>query len=69
MAFRSDDQDYRWPSSGHRQDDRQGRASHDREASSDSLSLQDTLRELAVTIVGFVGVILLITAVVSAFHG
>jgi hypothetical protein len=69
MAFRSDDQDYRWRSAGHGRDDRQGRAGHDREVSSDSLSLQDTLRELAVTVVGFIGVVVLITALVSAFHG
>ena len=69
MAFRSDDQDYRWSSSGRDRDDRHGRVSHNRDTSSDSLSLRDTLQELAVTIVGFAGVILLITALVGAFHG
>jgi hypothetical protein len=69
MAFRSDDQDYRWSSSGRDRDDRQGRVGHNRDTSSDSLSLRDTLQELAVTIVGFIGVIVLITALVSAFHG
>jgi hypothetical protein len=67
MAFRSDDQDYRWPPQGHGRDDRQSRASEDPDVSTE-LSLQHTLRELAVTIVGFVGVILLIIAAVSAFH-
>jgi hypothetical protein len=68
MAFRSDDQDYRWPSRGRGPDDRHSRASQDRDVSTDSLSLQDTLRELAVTIVGFVGVIVLIIAAVSFFR-
>jgi hypothetical protein len=63
MAFRSDDQDYRWPRPGA---GRTARPDHSRSDSSNSLSLQDTLRELAITIIGFVGVILLITAVVSA---
>ena len=67
MAFRSDDQDFRWPPPGghpHQQE-------HDRFAHSDaaeSLSLHDTLRELGVTLAGFVGVILLIAAAVSALH-
>jgi hypothetical protein len=65
MAFRSDDQDYRWPRPGRGQSG----ASRDQDAPSDPLSLQDTLRELAVTIVGFVGVIVLITVVVTYFRG
>jgi hypothetical protein len=65
MAFRSDDQDYRWAPPRHGRDD-QSRASADQDMSLDSLSLQDTLRELAVTVGGFVGVIVLIIAVVSA---
>ena len=67
MAFRSDDQDFRWPSPGHGQDDRQSRAGRGHDASHESLSLGDTLRELAVTILGFVAVIVLLIAVVSAF--
>ena len=67
MAFRSDDQDYGWPPAGQDRDGRQRQASQDRDVP-DSLSLQDTLRELAVTIAGFVGVIVLIIAVVSALH-
>jgi hypothetical protein len=59
MAFRSDDQDYRWPQ-------RDADSGHQPRSDSDnSLSLYDTLRELAVTVIGFVGVILLITAVLS----
>lgn len=69
MAFRSDDQDYRWAPPGRGRDDRQSRVDRDQDTSMDSLSLQDTLRELAVTIVGFVGVVVLITAVVSYFRG
>jgi len=61
MAFRSDDQDYRWHSPGTGQEARPDGARSD---SGDSLSLHDTLRELAVTIAGFVGVILLILAAV-----
>jgi hypothetical protein len=64
MAFRSDDQDYRWPKPGESRDDRHSPASRDRDLSSDSLSLVDTLRELAFTIAGFVSVILLIIAAV-----
>ncbi|HWE76835.1 MAG TPA: hypothetical protein VG328_26965 [Stellaceae bacterium] len=63
MAFRSDDHDDRWPQRG---TGRKPRSGHQpRSDSGDSLSLYDTLRELAVTIIGFVGVILLITAVLS----
>jgi hypothetical protein len=69
MAFRSDDQDYRWPHPGHGRRDQQGQADRDQEASHGSLSLSDTLRELAVTILGFVGVIVLIIAAVSYFRG
>jgi hypothetical protein len=62
MAFRSDDQDFRWRRpAGH--DARPERA---RSNTGDSLSLHDTLRELGVTIAGFVIVIALITAAVSA---
>ncbi|HEY1506799.1 MAG TPA: hypothetical protein VGF92_21025 [Stellaceae bacterium] len=64
MAFRSDDQDYRWPSDRLRQRDEQTRGD-----TADSLSLHDTLRELAITIVGFVGVILLIVTAVKFLHG
>ncbi|HEX3971311.1 MAG TPA: hypothetical protein VHX19_08305 [Stellaceae bacterium] len=63
MAFRSDDQDYRWPQHGAGRDTRSGH--QPRSDSGNSLSLHDTLRELALTVVGFVGVILLITAVLS----
>ena len=45
------------------------RAHPDEDDAGSSLSLSDTLRELAVTIVGFVGVIVLIIAIVDAFHG
>jgi hypothetical protein len=62
MAFRSADQDYRWSQPGHRPD-RQPELERGDDAA-DSLSLEDTLRELAVTISGFVGVILLIIAVI-----
>lgn len=65
MAFRSDDQDYRWAPPG---DHPQRRHEPARSDAADSLSLGDTLRELAVTVVGFVGVILTIIAAVSAFH-
>jgi len=67
MAFRSDDRDYRFPSAGRGRDDRPSQA--DREASDNSLSLGDTLRELAITIAGFVGVIVLITVAVKFLHG
>lgn len=70
MAFRSDDQDYRWLSgrggASPRPDQRHELAGSD---SADSLSLHDTLRELAVTIAGFVGVILLIVTAVKFLHG
>ena len=67
MAFRSDDQDFRWPpSGGHPQE--QEKRELARGDAGESLSLPDTLRELAVTIVGFVGVILLIAAAVNALH-
>jgi hypothetical protein len=70
MAFRSEDQDYRWPSgrggAGHHPDQRHELARGD---SADSLSLRDTLRELAVTVAGFVGVILLIVTAVKFLHG
>ena len=67
MAFRSDDQDYRWPqrSTGRDTDSRH----QPRSDSGDSLSLSDTLRELGLTVAGFVGVILLITAVVKFLRG
>lgn len=68
MGFRSEDQDYRWP----RPSDHPQPREHHARAHSDageSLSLPDTLREVAVTIVGFGGVILLIAAVVRALHG
>ena len=65
MAFRSDDQDYRWPRRGDQPQQRQELARSD---AAESLSLPDTLRELAVTIAGFVGVILLIIAAISAFR-
>ena len=65
MAFRSDDQDYRWPPQGA---GRNRQPEGVRSDSGDSLSLHDTLRELAVTIIGFVGVIVLITAIVSALR-
>ena len=67
MAFRSDDQDFRWPRPrGNRQDQEHPELA--RSDAGESLSLHDTLRELAVTIAGFVGVILLITAAVGALH-
>ena len=62
MAFRSDDQDYRWRQPAG-QDARPERARAD---ARDSLSLHGTLRELGVTIAGFVIVIALITVAVSA---
>lgn len=71
MAFRSDDQDYHWPRPshsprGHRPDQPPGLAHGE---SSESLSLYDTLRELAATVAGFIGVILLIVAAVKFLHG
>jgi hypothetical protein len=66
MAFRSDDQDYRWPYSGQRPEQRDDLA---RDDVPDSLSLYDTLRELAVTVAGFIGVILLITTALKFLHG
>jgi hypothetical protein len=65
MAFRSDDQDDRWSRPGDRLQQHQEPAHSD---AVDSLSLHDTLRELAITVAGFVGAILLIIAAVSAFH-
>ena len=65
MAFRSDDQDYRW---SHRSDPRQQQHELARGDATESLSLRDTLRELALTVAGFVGVIACIIAVVSALH-
>ena len=67
MAFRSDDQDYRWPRPGSPPQLQHG---HEfaRSDAAESLSLRDTLRELAVTIAGFVGVIVLTIAMVRALH-
>jgi hypothetical protein len=65
MAFRSDDQDYRWPRPGDRPQPQEGSARRD---AADELSLRATLRELAVTIAGFVGAILLIIAMISTFN-
>jgi hypothetical protein len=66
MAFRSDDQDYRWPRPGRHPDQPPELA---RGESSESLSLYDTLRELAVTVAGFIGVIVLIVTAVKFLHG
>lgn len=66
MAFRSDDQDYRWLQPNRGPEPRHELA---RGESSDSLSLHDTLRELAVTVAGFVGAILLITTAVKFLQG
>ena len=66
MAFRHDEQDYRWPFAGHGGDGRHHQTVETPDEN--SLSLKDTLRELTVTIIGFVGVIILITAVVSYLH-
>ena len=68
-AFRSEEQDYRWPLPGQNPAERRKRARPDEDDAASSLSLSDTLRELAVTIVGFVGVVVLIIAIVSAFRG
>ncbi|HXE29413.1 MAG TPA: hypothetical protein VN656_12920 [Stellaceae bacterium] len=65
MAFRSEDQDYRWSQPS--RPDQQHELS--RGETSDSFSLHDTLRELAVTIAGFVGVILLIMTAVKFLQG
>ena len=67
MAFRSDDQDYRWPRPG---DLPQLQHGHEfaRSDAAESLSLRDTLRELAITIAGFVGVIVLTIAMLSTLH-
>jgi hypothetical protein len=66
MAFRSDDQDFRWPHHG----DRPHRQEHHELArgESEELSLSDTLREIAVTIAAFAGVIVLTIAVLGAFR-
>ena len=68
VAFRSDDRDYRWPLPGQNPAERRGRAHSDEDDTASSLSLSDTLRELAVTVIGFVGVVVLIIALVSAFR-
>ncbi|HLI19501.1 MAG TPA: hypothetical protein VKV32_00175 [Stellaceae bacterium] len=65
MVFRDDDRHYRWPlpnrsASG-------GETA--REDAATSLSLKDTLTELALTVIGFAAVILLITAAVGALYG
>ena len=65
MALRRDDQDYRWPRSSERPQPRDEQA---RGEVADGLSLQDTLRELAVTVAGFVGVIVLVIAAIGALH-
>ena len=65
MAFRSDDRDFRWPPCGSFPQQQQQHALAHRDAG-ERLSLPDTLRELAVTILGVVGVILVVTTVVSA---
>ena len=64
MAFRSDDRDYSWSPLGGRPEPRQEQELA-RTAASESLSLRDTLRELVVTIAGFVALILLITTAVK----
>jgi hypothetical protein len=66
MAFRSDDQDYRWS----QRSDPRHQQQHElvRGDAVESLSLRDTLRELALTVAGFVGIIACIIAVVSALH-
>jgi hypothetical protein len=68
-AFSSDDQNRRWPLPGQNPAAPRRRARSDEDEAALSRSLADTLRELAVTIVGFVGVIVLIIAIVSAFRG
>lgn len=68
MAFRSDNREESLPLPGQSPAPRR-RARPDEDDAGGSLSLSDTLRELAVTIVGFVGVIVLIIAIVDAFHG
>jgi hypothetical protein len=68
MAFRSDSREESLPLPGQSPAPRR-RAHPDEDDAGSSLSLSDTLRELAVTIVGFVGVIVLIIAIVDAFHG
>lgn len=68
MALRSDDQDFRWPPPGG-DPQQQNHRELARGDAGESLLLPDTLRELAVTIAGFVGVIMLISAVVGVLHG
>ncbi len=68
MAFRNEDQNFQWPRSPQgREHWPQRRASV--EPDETKLSLSDTLRELTVTILGFVAVIALIIAAVDFFHG
>jgi len=66
MVFRSGNEDFGRPLPARNREDWPQRAG--REPDENSLSLSDTLRELAVTILGFVGVIVLIIAAVSYFH-
>ena len=67
MAFRNDDRNFEWPQPGHHRANWPQRHAGD-EQDDTKLSLNDTLRELAVTVVGFVGVIVLIVALVSYFR-
>ena len=68
MAFRNDDRNFEWPHPAQRREHWPQRRSSD-EPDETKLSLHATLRELAVTILGFVGVIVAIVAAVSALHG
>lgn len=68
MVFRDDDQYVNWPPPPG-QPRRFSMRHAWREQDEQRLSLRDTLRELMVTILGFVGAIALITAAVRFFHG
>jgi len=68
MAFRNDDRNFDWPNPAQRREHWPQRLAG-AEPDENKLALSDTLRELAVTILGFVGVILAIVALVSALYG
>jgi len=68
MAFRNDGRNLEWPHPAQRREHWPQRHAG-AEPDETKLSLDDTLRELAVTILGFVAAIVVIAAAVSALHG
>ncbi|HEY3917142.1 MAG TPA: hypothetical protein VGL83_05090 [Stellaceae bacterium] len=68
MVYRKSDLHGRWPEAARPFADRDARPEDTPANPASSLSLQDALTELALTVVGFVAAIVLITAVLNLFH-